>query len=95
MSKKSIKLDSYAWIAENGSIGYGFYFGDADEPVQFTTTLKQLVRDTLEAYKVLGTDVVAPYHVEDCQQLIKALSNAQKMIEHELKRIEKDASQDK
>jgi hypothetical protein len=44
---------------------------------------------------VLGTDVVAHYHTEDCQQLIKALSNAQKMIEHELKRIEKNASQDK
>jgi hypothetical protein len=56
--------------------------------VQFTTTLKNLIRDTLEAYKVLGTDVVADYHVEDCNQLIKALSSAQKMIEHELKRIE-------
>jgi hypothetical protein len=63
--------------------------------VQFTTTLKQLIRDTLEAYKVLGTDVVADYHVEDCHQLIKALSNAQKMIEHELKRIETNARKDK
>jgi hypothetical protein len=92
---KNVKVDGFVWIAENGAVDYGFFFGDADEPVQFTTTLKQLIRDTLEAYKVLGTDVVAPYHVEDCHQLIKALSNAQKMIEHELKRIQTNASQDK
>ena len=84
---KNVKVDGFVWIAENGSVDYGFFFGDSDEAVQFTTTLKQLVRDTLESYKVLGTDAIAHYHTEDCQQLIKALSNAQKMIEHELKRI--------
>jgi hypothetical protein len=44
MSKKNIKLDGYAWIAENGSIDYGFWFGDSDEPVSFATTLKEIVR---------------------------------------------------
>jgi acylphosphatase len=92
---KNVKVDGFVWIAENGAVDYGFFFGDADEPVQFQTTLKQLVRDTLEAYKVVGTEVIAHYHTEDCLQLIKALNNAQKMIEHELKRIETNASQDK
>jgi hypothetical protein len=92
---KNVKVDGFVWIAENGAVDYGFFFGDADEPVQFQTTLKQLVRDTLEAYKVIGSDVIAPYHAEDCLQLIKALSNAQKMIEHELKRIETNVNQDK
>jgi hypothetical protein len=87
---KNVKVDGFVWIAENGSVDYGFFFGDADEPVQFTTTLKKLIRDTLEAYKVLGTDVIAHYHVEDCEQLVKALQNAQYMIQHELKRIEKN-----
>jgi hypothetical protein len=86
---KNIKVEGFMWIAENGAIDYGFFFGDADEPVQFTTTLKQLVRDTLEAYKVIGTDVIADYHVQDCEQLIQALQNAQYMIQHEMKRIEK------
>jgi hypothetical protein len=92
---KNVKVDGFVWIAENGAVDYGFFFGDADEPVQFATTLKQLIRDTLEAYKVVGTDVVADYHVEDCLQLIHALSNAQKMIEHEIKRIETNANQNK
>jgi len=87
---KNVKVDGFVWIAENGAVDYGFFFGDADEPVQFTTTLKKLIRDTLEAYKVLGTDVIAHYHVEDCEQLVKALQNAQYMIQHELKRIEKN-----
>lgn len=92
---KNVKVDGFVWIAENGAVDYGFFLGDADEPVQFTTTLKQLVRDTLEAYKVTGTEFVEHYHIEDCQQLSKALSNAQKMVEHELKRIQTSASQDK
>lgn len=92
---KNVKVDGFVWIAENGAVDYGFFFGDADEPIQFQTTLKQLVRDTLEAYKELGSDVIAHYHVEDCNQLTKALSNAQKMIEHELKRIETNVNQDK
>jgi hypothetical protein len=87
---KNVKVDGFVWIAENGAVDYGFFFGDADEPVQFTTTLKKLIRDTLEAYKVLGTDVIADYHIEDCEQLVKALQNAQYMIQHELKRIEKN-----
>jgi hypothetical protein len=87
---KNIKVEGFMWIAENGAIDYGFFFGDADEPVQFTTTLKKLIRDTLEAYKVLGTDVIADYHIQDCEQLIQALQNAQHMIQHEMKRIEKN-----
>jgi hypothetical protein len=86
---KNIKVEGFMWIAENGAIDYGFFFGDADEPVQFTTTLKKLIRDTLEAYKVMGTDVIADYHVQDCEQLIQALQNAQYMIQHEMKRLEK------
>jgi hypothetical protein len=88
MSKKSIKLDSYAWIAENGSIDYGFYFGDTDEPIQFHTTLKELVRDTLEAYKIVGTNSVAPYHLEDMQRLGMSLKAACFLIDHEIKRLE-------
>lgn len=94
MSKKSIKLDSYAWIAENGSIDYGFYFGDADEPIQFHTTLKELVRDTLEAYKIVGTNSVADYHVEDMERLRMSLKAACFLVEHELKRMNKDEEND-
>lgn len=87
MSKKSIKLDGYAWIAENGAIDYGFYFGDTDEPVQFHTTLKELVRDTLEGYRVPGGEMVA-YHLEDMKRLSLALKAAQNLIDHEVKRME-------
>lgn len=93
MSKKSIKLDSYAWIAENGSIGYGFYFGDADEPVQFEITLKELVRDTLEAYRIPG-GVIADYHVEDMKRLSLSIQAARNLVEHEIKRMNKDDDND-
>ena len=93
MSKKSIKLDSYAWIAENCSIGYGFYFGDADEPVQFHTTLKELVRDTLEAYRIPGGEI-AEYHIEDMKRLSLAIKAAQNLIDHEIKRLEGDEEND-
>ena len=93
MSKKSIKLDSYAWIAENGSIGYGFYFGDADEPIQFHTTLKELVRDTIEAYRIPG-GAIAEYHLEDMKRLSLSLQAAKNLIDHEVKRIEGVESND-
>ena len=93
MSKKSIKLDSYAWIAENGSIDYGFYFGDTDEPIQFHTTLKELVRDTLEAYRIPG-GVIADYHLEDMKRLSLAIKAAQNLVDHEIKRLEGTESND-
>ena len=93
MSKKSIKLDSYAWIAENGSIGYGFYFGDADEPVQFEITLKELVRDTLEAYRIPAGGI-ADYHLEDMKLLARSLQAAKNLIDHEIKRFEGIESND-
>ena len=93
MSKKSIKLDSYAWIAENGSIGYGFYFGDADEPVQFETTLKELVRDTLEAYRIPAGGI-ADYHLEDMKLLSRSLQAAKNLIDHEIKRFEGEEEND-
>lgn len=93
MSKKSIKLDSYAWIAENGSIDYGFFFGDTDEPIQFHTTLKELVRDTIEAYRIPG-GTIAEYHLEDMKRLSLSLQAAKNLIDHEIKRIDKDDEND-
>lgn len=93
MSKKSIKLDSYAWIAENGAIDYGFYFGDSDDPIQFNTSLKELVRDTLEAYRIPG-GAIAAYHVEDMKRLSLSLKAAQNLIDHEIKRMEDIESND-
>jgi hypothetical protein len=93
MSKKSIKLDAYAWIAENGAIDYGFYFGDTDEPIQFATTLKELVRDTIEAYRVPG-GAIAHYHIEDMKRLSLSLKAAQNLIDHEVKRMEGVESND-
>lgn len=93
MSKKSIKLDSYAWIAENGAIGYGFYFGDADEPIQFDITLKELVRDTLEAYRI-PDGAIADYHLEDMKRLSLSLQAARNLVEHEIKRMNKDDDND-
>ena len=93
MSKKNIKLDGYAWIAENGAIDYGFWFGDSDEPVSFSTTLKELVRDTLEAYRVPAGGI-ANYHIDDMQRLSLALQAAKNSIDHEIKRIEDIESND-
>lgn len=93
MSKKNIKLDGYAWIAENGAIDYGFWFGDSDEPVSFSTTLKELVRDTLEAYRVPAGGI-ANYHIDDMQRLSLALQAAKNLIDHEIKRIEDIESND-
>lgn len=93
MSKKSIKLDSYAWIAENGAIGYGFYFGDADEPIQFDVTLKELVRDTLEAYRI-PDGAIADYHLEDMKRLSLSIQAARNLVEHEIKRMNKDDDND-
>lgn len=93
MSKKNIKIDAYAWIAENGAIDYGFWFGDSDEPVSFETTLKQIVRDTLESYR-LGTGIVAEYHIEDMKRLSLSLQAAKNLIDHEIKRTEGDEEND-
>jgi len=93
MSKKSIKLDGYAWIAENGAIGYGFYFGDADEPVQFEVTLKELVRDTIEAYRI-PDGAIAEYHLEDMQKLSRSLLAAKHLVDHEVKRMTGDEEND-
>lgn len=93
MSKKNIKVDGYAWIAENGAIDYGFFFGDSDEPVQFNTTLKELVRDTLEAYRIPDGGI-ADYHLEDMKLLSRSLQAAKNLIDHEIKRIDKDEEND-
>ena len=87
MSKKNIKLDGYAWIAENGTIDYGFWFGDSDEPVSFSTTLKEIVRETLEAYRVPAGGI-ANYHLEDMKRLSLAIQAAKNLIDHEIKRMD-------
>jgi hypothetical protein len=87
MSKKNIKLDVYAWIAENGAIDYGFWFGDSDEPVQFATTLKEIVRQSLEAYRIPAGGI-AEYHLEDMKLLSRSLQAAKSLIDHEIKRID-------
>ena len=87
MSKKNIKLDGYAWIAENGAIDYGFWFGDSDEPVQFATTLKEIVRQSLEAYRVPAGGI-AEFHLEDMMLLSRSLQAAKNLIDHEIKRMD-------
>lgn len=93
MSKKNIKLDGYAWLMENGAIDYGFYFGDTDEPIQFNTTLKELVRDTLNSY-MLVSGSVADYHLEDMKLLSRSLQAAKNLIDHEIKRMVGDEEND-
>ena len=87
MSKKNIKLDGYVWIAENGAIDYGFWFGDSDEPVQFATTLKEIIRNTLESHR-LNNGTIAEYHLEDMKRLSLAIKAAQNIIDHEIKRMD-------
>ena len=87
MSKKNIKVDGYAWIAENGAIDYGFWFGDSNDPISFSTTLKQIIRDTLEAYRVPAGGI-ANYHLEDMKRLSLAIQAAKNLIDHEIKRTE-------
>jgi hypothetical protein len=87
MSKKNIKVDGYVWVAENGAIDYGFWFGDSDEPVSFSTTLKEIVRNTLESHR-LGTGVIADYHFEDMKRLSLSIQAAKNIIDHEIKRME-------
>ena len=94
MSKKNIKLDGYAWIAENGAIDYGFWFGDSDEPVQFATTLKEIVRQSLEAYRVFPSGGIAEYHLEDMKLLSRSLQAAKNLIDQEIKRTEGVESND-
>lgn len=86
MSKKNIKVDGYAWVAENGVIDYGFWFGDSDEPVSFSTTLKEIVRQSLEAYRVPAGGI-AEYHLEDMKLLSRSLQAAKNLIDHEIKRL--------
>lgn len=93
MSKKSIKLDSYVWLAKNGSIGYGFYFGEASDPIQFSTSLKELVRDTLEAYRIPAGGI-PEYHLEDMKLLSRSLQAARNLIDHEVKRLEGNEEND-
>ena len=87
MSKKNIKIDGYAWIAENGAIDYGFWFGDSDEPVSFATTLKEIIRQSLEAYRVPAGGI-AEYHLEDMKLLSRSIQAAKNLIDHEIKRLE-------
>ena len=49
MTTKTVKLDSFLWIAENGSLEYGFYIGDSDDPITFKSTLKEVMRQTMDA----------------------------------------------
>ena len=87
MSKKNIKVDGFVWIAENGAIDYGFWFGDSDEPVQFATTLKEIIRNTLESHR-LNNGTIAEYHLEDMKRLSLAIKAAQNIIDHEIKRMD-------
>jgi hypothetical protein len=87
MSKKNIKVDGYAWVAENGAIDYGFWFGDSDEPVSFSTTLKEIVRQSLEAYRVPDGGI-AVYQLEDMKLLSRSLQAAKNLIDHEIKRLD-------
>ena len=87
MSKKNIKLDGFAWIAENGAIDYGFWFGDSDEPISFATTLKEIVRQSLEAYRV-PDGVISQCYLEDMKRLSLSLQAAKNLIDHEIKRID-------
>ena len=93
MSKKNIKVDGYAWMGENGAIDYGFWFGESDEPVQFQTTLKEIVRQSLEAYRVPAGGI-AVYHLEDMKLLSRSLQVAKNLIDHEIKRMEGEESND-
>ena len=86
MTKKNIKVEGFIWIAENGSIEYGFYINDSDENIQFSTTIKQIVRDTLEMYKS-NTNEIEPEHIVDVERLVLALKAAASIAEHELKRV--------
>ena len=87
MSKKNIKLDGFAWLAENGAIDYGFWFGDSDEPISFATTLKEIVRQSLEAYRV-PDGVISQCYLEDMKRLSLSLQAAKNLIDHEIKRID-------
>jgi hypothetical protein len=87
VSKKNIKVDGFVWIAENGAIDYGFWFGDSDEPVQFATTLKEIIRNTLESHR-LNNGTIAEYHLEDMKRLSLAIKAAQNIIDHEIKRMD-------
>jgi hypothetical protein len=93
MSKKNIKIDGYAWIAENGAIDYGFWFGDSDEPVSFAITLKEIVRQSLESYRIPAGGI-AEYHLEDMKLLSRSLQAAKNIIDHEIKRTEGIESND-
>jgi hypothetical protein len=93
MSKKNIKVEGYAWIAENGSIDYGFWFGDSDEPVSFAITLKEIVRQSLEAYRIPAGGI-AEYHLEDMKLLSRSIQAAKNLIDHEIKRTEGVESND-
>jgi len=93
MSKKNIKVDGYVWVAENGAIDYGFWFGDSDEPVSFSTTLKEIVRNILESHRS-DTGVIEEYHLEDMKRLSLSIQAAKNIIDHEIKRMEGVESND-
>lgn len=85
--KKNIKVDGVVWIAENGVIGYSFYFGDSDEPVTYEMPLKAIVRETLTWFaKADGT--IAEEHIGDVQRLHASLMSAANIVKHELNRVE-------
>jgi len=85
MTTKTVKIDSFIWVAENGSMEYGFYIGDGDDPVTFKSTLKEVVRQTLEMYFVVCS--IHHDHRDDVKQLIKSLKAATALAEHELERM--------
>lgn len=93
MSKKNIKVDGYLWLLENGAIDYGFWFGDSDEPVSFQTTIKEVVRQTLQSYS-LTNGCYADYHLEDMKKLSRSLQAAKHLIDHEVKRMVGDEEND-
>ena len=84
--KKNVKVDTYCWIAENGALHLGFYFGDSDEPVTFETTLKQVVRETLNSY-TLNSGEMAEFHIEDAERLDNYIIAAANLVKQEIKRV--------
>ena len=89
MKIKTLQVDACLSIESNGTINTHVYMGEGScEPVvEDGEPLTDLIDSLLEAYVVPGTNKIADYHYDECDELVKQLKHAVKYAKKRIKEL--------
>ena len=73
--QSTITLESFASLVENG-VNHGVFVGDADTPVDATSTWEQMVDEAIDMYSIPGTGAVTLDSVDELLQHMAGLQHA-------------------